>query len=58
MREKAGYRDVLEDILSWSDGKRLLTATYLGIDRRTAIKRYKIAAGGIAAPVLARMLCE
>ena len=62
MREKAGYRDVLEDILNWSDGKRLLTATetatYLGIDRRTAVKRYKISAGGIAVPVLARMLCE
>lgn len=61
MREKPGYRDVLEDILRWSDGKRLLTATeaaaYLGVDRRTAVKRFSITADGIAAPVLARKLC-
>ena len=59
MREKEGYRDVLADILEFTGGKRLLTASeaaaYCGIDRRTAIKRFGIK-DGIAAPVLARKL--
>lgn len=61
MREKEGYRDVLADILEYTNGRRLLTvaetARYLGIDRRTAAKRYDIPPEGIAAPVLARRLC-
>ena len=61
MREKPGYRDILEDILQWSGGKRWLTATeaaaYCGIDRRTAVKKFGIK-DGIAAPILARRLRE
>lgn len=56
------YRDVLEDILAASSGRRLLTgkdvAAYLGIDPRTARKRYAIPEGGILAPVLARRLLK
>lgn len=56
------YRDALEDILRYTDGKRMLSARtvaeYLGIDQRTARKRYEIPADGIMATRLARMLCR
>lgn len=61
-REKETYRPMLADILSFTDGRRLLTAKevgeYLGIDQRTAAKRYGIDAHGIAAPVLASLLAR
>jgi len=61
MKEKEGYRDILADILAYTDGRRLLkkkdVAGYLGIDTRTATKRFGVTADGIAAPVLARKLC-
>ena len=59
MRDAEGYREALEDILRFTDGKRLLTKTdvgrYLGIDPRTAEKRFGIGKGGIFATDLARM---
>lgn len=62
MREKATYRDNLEDLLAFTGGGRLLNlsqvAKYLGIDRRTAEKRYQIGKEGITAPTLARMLSK
>lgn len=59
-REKETYRPVLADILDFTGGRRLLTAkdvgAYLGIDQRTAARRFDIDAHGIAAPVLASIL--
>ena len=56
----AEYRLVLEDILDFTDGKRLLTARlvaeYLGINVKTARKRYGIGSEGIHAVELARAL--
>lgn len=60
MAEKSTYRDNLADLLDFFGGRRLLTAVdvarYLGIDRRTAARRYNIGKDGITAPTLARML--
>lgn len=60
MREKSEYRDNLEDLLRYFEGKRLITKTeaaaYLGIDVRTATKRYGIGKEGITLPALARKL--
>ena len=62
MSEKAGYRSVLADILEYTDGRRLLTkkdvADYLGVDQRTAAKRFNLTKDGIVAPELARMLAK
>lgn len=59
MRDAEGYREALEDILRFMDGKRLMTAKdvgkYLGIDPRTAAKRFGISKSGIFATDLARM---
>ena len=59
MRDAEGYREALEDILRFTDGKRLLTkkdvGKYLGIDPRTAEKRFSIGKDGIFATDLARM---
>lgn len=58
-REYEAYRDILADICE-SVGKRLLNAkdvaAYLGIDPRTAKRRFAIGADGISAPALARKL--
>lgn len=60
MKEKSTYRDNLADLLDYTGGRRLLTAKqvgeYLGIDQRTASKRYQIGKDGISAPTLARLL--
>lgn len=61
-RESPYYRDLLEDILTFSDGKRMLSlsdiARYMGVDRKTVTRRYGITGGQTPAPVLARMLCD
>lgn len=60
MAEKSTYRDNLADLLDFFGGRRLLTAVdvgrYLGIDRRTAARRYNIGKDGITAATLARRL--
>lgn len=59
-REKEAYRDTLEDILTFFDGKRVLrpfeVAKYTGLDPRTVRKRYPFKDGFIGAAVLAREL--
>ena len=61
-REPLAYRDVLEGLLSFFDGKRRLTAVDVarhdGCDRRTAQKRYAIPKDGIEIYVLARRMCQ
>lgn len=62
-REPYAYRDNLEDLLSFFEGKRLLTikdvSAYTGRDIRWCKKRFKIdPAKGISVPTFARMLCE
>lgn len=60
-REKEGYRDQLESILTFTGGKHLLSATavsnYLGIDRHTVQRRFGVTRDGITAEMLARKLC-
>lgn len=59
-REREDYRPILEDILRFSEQRRLLSATevaaYTGRDRRTVKKLYGIGAHGIPAPTLARLM--
>ena len=60
MREKEGFRDLVEDILAYTNGRHLLTiadcAGYLGIDRDTVTRRFGVTKKGIAAVMLARQL--
>lgn len=59
-REKPSYRDHMEILLNDFGGKRLLklkdVAKYLGIDTRTAKKRYSFDNNYISIVVLAREL--
>lgn len=59
-REREDYRDNLEDLLEFFGGKRLISkieaANYLGLDPRTAAKRFDIGKNGISLPTLARRL--
>ena len=60
-RERATYRDNLQDILEFFNGRRLLTVadvkTYTGLtDYRTLKKRFPFTKNTISAPVLARCL--
>lgn len=61
-RELESYRDILEDILKYTGGKRLLTTEevcrYLGICYKTAKKRFTMTRDGISAPALARKLAQ
>lgn len=62
-RELPGYRENLEDILSFTGGKRLLSVgdlcRYTGItDHRTAKRHFPVENGYISAVVLARCLSE
>lgn len=56
-REKIDYRAILEDILQFTGGRRVLTlrevAKYTGLSVPTAKKRYGIGAEGVTAPALA-----
>ncbi len=61
MREKDGYRENLEQILTFSNGKSLLSLkdvrAFTGIkDNRTLKKRYTFTAGYISATDLARAM--
>jgi hypothetical protein len=61
MKEKDGYRENLEQILTFSNGKSLLSLkdvrAYTGIkDNRTLKKRYPFVAGYISATELARAM--
>lgn len=61
MREKDGYRENLEQILTFSNGKNLLTLKDVreltGIkDNRTLKKRYPFSEGYISATDLARAM--
>lgn len=61
--ERADYREILQDILEFSGGRRLLNITdvcnYLGVSRTTAKKHFvsdsKI---GVSAPTLAHKLAQ
>ena len=59
-REKAAYRDNLDSILAFANGKHLLNiskvAQYTGLDRRNVAKRYPFKNGLISAETLAREL--
>ena len=61
-REFENYRPILEDILTFSNGRRNLSAkdvaAYLGRSESTVRRRYGVGAGGILAPVLARTLAK
>lgn len=62
--EALGYRDVLEDILAFTEGRRVMTiaevSKYTGLkDYRTIKKRYpRFENGCIPVPVLARLMCS
>ena len=61
MSEPLGYRETLQDVLEFFDGRRLLTISdvrnYTGLrDDRTIKRRYPFKDGYISAPVLARCL--
>lgn len=62
MSERTEYRDNLEELKSHFPGKHLITkketAEFLGIDVRTAARRYNIGAEGITLASLARRLCN
>lgn len=59
-RELPGFRDQLEDILSFSNGNRILTKEevhiYTGKSRNWCEKYLAVGKGGITAHVLARKL--
>ena len=59
-RELPGFRDQLEDILSFSNGNRILTKEevqiYTGQRRNWCEKYLAVGKGGITAHVLARKL--
>lgn len=61
-RELESYRDILEDLLQYTNGRRLLTIDevcgYLGICYKTAKKRFDVTRDGISAPALARKLAR
>ena len=59
-REKEAFRDNLEDILTYFNGKRMLrqieVVRYTGLDPKTVRKRFSFKDGFISAVVLAREL--
>lgn len=62
-KELPGYRENLEDILTFTGGKRLLTVgdlcRYTGMtDQRTAKRHFPVEHGYISAATLARCLSE
>ena len=60
-REKESYRDILESLLEFSQGRHLLkaseAASFLGLCRQTVVKKYSFKDGYITAETLARELC-
>ena len=60
--ENQYYRDNLEQILKFSEGRNLLGVSEVGrftglVDRRTITRRYPFVNGKISAATLARCLC-
>lgn len=59
-REKTDYRDNLEDVLSFTNGARMMTALqvskYTGMCFNTVKKRYPFKDGYISAMTLARCM--
>ena len=60
-REKAGYREILQDILEFSQGRRMLTVKEVGaytgiVDYRAVKKRFPFEDNYISAFALARSL--
>lgn len=57
-KELKAYRDTLEDILTFFDGKRMLrqceVVRYTGLDPKTVKKRFPFRDGFISATLLAR----
>ena len=60
MAENAHYRDNLEDLLKFLNGKRILSISditqYTGLDRRTIKKRFGVSSEGISIATFARKL--
>lgn len=58
--EKPAYRDNMEEILKFTDGKQTLrlshVAKFTGMDRHTVKKKFPFKNGYISAAVLAREL--
>lgn len=62
-RESEFYRDNLEQILKFTDGRQLLTVAEVGrftglVDQRTIKRRYPFVENRISAATLARCLCR
>ena len=61
MREKEDYRDILESLIGYF-GKHWVypteVAAYLGMDYRTAKKKFDISREGISIETLARRMCQ
>lgn len=59
-REREGYRVIMEDLLAFFDGKRLLSisdvARYCKCDRHRAKRLFDISTAGITVPDLARRM--
>lgn len=60
--ENQYYRDNLEQILKFSEGRNLLGVSEVGkftglVDRRTITRRYPFVNGKISAATLARCMC-
>lgn len=62
MAENAYYRDNLEELLKFFNGKRLLSIAdiilYTGLDRRTIKKRFAVGSEGISIATFARKLSK
>lgn len=61
MREKEDYRAILESLVGhfrkhWLYPKEI--ADYLGMDYRTAMKKFGISREGISIETLARRMCQ
>lgn len=61
-RERQDYRDILEDILAFTGGKRMLCISdvvrYTGHSAKTVKKKWPEFKEGVTAPTLARALCR
>ena len=62
MSEPFAYRENLEQILEFSDGRNLLSITEVGrftglVDQRAIKRRYPFINGKISAATLARCMC-
>lgn len=61
MREKEDYRNILESLVAKFDKHWVYPtelAGYLGMDYRTAMKKFGITRQGISVEALARKMCQ